>query len=349
MSIRIKIIGLLAVVLALSLIANACFINSSQNKQAETQMLENARIMAAEMQASWDFIEMNQERIDTDKDGSYNFKGIYCAVAGRGISLLFMDRTDYILRYVSSDPRNPIALADDFEGEALAAFRSGALDYYKTTSYENEPSFRYAAPIFFEESCLSCHGLPVGEIDVTGREKEGMKVGDLAGAISIVIPSELYLTGISNNIREQTIFFAIVISIIALLIFFAMEKLISRPLREMSTAIAKIKRGDFDFSLKKVDGKDEIGAIASEFTDMAKELQLVQNTLENRVAQRTQELEQLNGVLETQRENLKNMNTLLQQEVEYKSDFLAIMGHELKTPLTSILAYIELWEKELEI
>jgi len=41
----------------------------------------------------------------------------------------------------------------------------------------------YAGP-----TCLSCHGAPKGERDVTGMKKEGWKEGELAGAISIVLP-----------------------------------------------------------------------------------------------------------------------------------------------------------------
>jgi hypothetical protein len=42
-------------------------------------------------------------------------------------------------------------------------------------------------PEYYAESCLSCHGEPKGEIDVTGYPKEGGKMGDLGGAISIVL------------------------------------------------------------------------------------------------------------------------------------------------------------------
>ena len=35
--------------------------------------------------------------------------------------------------------------------------------------------------------CLTCHGEPKGEIDVTGYPKEGGKLGDLGGVISITL------------------------------------------------------------------------------------------------------------------------------------------------------------------
>jgi hypothetical protein len=42
-----------------------------------------------------------------------------------------------------------------------------------------------AVPEYYAASCLSCHGGPKGDIDVTGYPKEGGNEGDLGGVISI--------------------------------------------------------------------------------------------------------------------------------------------------------------------
>jgi hypothetical protein len=44
-------------------------------------------------------------------------------------------------------------------------------------------------PLFYTKACLSCHGKPKGELDISGYEKEGFKEGDLGGAISVILPS----------------------------------------------------------------------------------------------------------------------------------------------------------------
>jgi hypothetical protein len=46
---------------------------------------------------------------------------------------------------------------------------------------------RLILPEYYGASCLKCHGDPKGERDVTGGEKEGGKLDELGGAISVVI------------------------------------------------------------------------------------------------------------------------------------------------------------------
>jgi hypothetical protein len=43
-------------------------------------------------------------------------------------------------------------------------------------------------PLFIEKSCLPCHGEPAGEKDITGKVKEGYKLGELRGDISVTVP-----------------------------------------------------------------------------------------------------------------------------------------------------------------
>ncbi len=45
---------------------------------------------------------------------------------------------------------------------------------------------RVAVPEYYSQSCLSCHGAPQGELDITGYPREGAAaLGDLGGVISI--------------------------------------------------------------------------------------------------------------------------------------------------------------------
>ena len=60
--------------------------------------------------------------------------------------------------------------------------------WQRVTLSDGTPAFRYVMALRAEESCLRCHGQPKGELDPTGYPKEGLKLGDVAGAISVVLP-----------------------------------------------------------------------------------------------------------------------------------------------------------------
>ena len=48
-------------------------------------------------------------------------------------------------------------------------------------------AFRLILPEYYKNSCLSCHGQPKGATDITGGKKEGGRLGELGGAISVVL------------------------------------------------------------------------------------------------------------------------------------------------------------------
>ena len=80
MKLRGKTTIVLIVLLVVSVALNVVWSDSTQREQAEAEMLEKARILSYEMDAVWEFMDMNQARIDTDSDGSYNFKGLYLSL-----------------------------------------------------------------------------------------------------------------------------------------------------------------------------------------------------------------------------------------------------------------------------
>ena len=61
-------------------------------------------------------------------------------------------------------------------------------DFLKYTQVEDQRVLRVMSPEYAKASCLTCHGTPKGERDITGGRKEGWKAGDLGGAISVIMP-----------------------------------------------------------------------------------------------------------------------------------------------------------------
>lgn len=342
MKLRRRTTLILIALMVLAVALNAIWSMNSQLNRAEDEMLEKSRILTEELDAVWEFMDINQDRIDTDADGSYNFKGLYCAIAGKSIAKILERESDYIVRYTSPTPRKSAFGVDEYEANAVSAFENGDSEYYSMSEYNGMQVFRYVKPIYIEESCLDCHGSPAGEIDVTGYVKEGMEVGDLVGVTSIIMPIDAYMTGIQNSIIEQSIYFAVVIGVIILVIGLVITRTFTQPLTQIGKAAEQIEAGDFNINLQEV-GTSEIRDLARQIGSMAEQLKTLYENLEGEVALRTEQLASANELLEEQQRKLAEANEELKEENRYKSDILAVMSHELRTPLTAIIAYTDMW------
>jgi general secretion pathway protein A len=107
-------------------------------------------------------------------------------VAGR-----FTERTQVRLKQTALAPRNPINAPDAVERTALEAFADPAYPREKVISEitAKSKSLRLMFPLYTTRKCLDCHGDPKGELDRTGYPREGLRLGQNAGAISVVIPT----------------------------------------------------------------------------------------------------------------------------------------------------------------
>lgn len=347
---RWKFVILMIALLISSLVVSIAWTSYTQKEQAENEMKEKAYVLVKQMDAVWSFMSINQDVINYTFDGEYEFKGLHCSLVGKSIGVIFSQEVDYITRYTNFDPRNPDDTPDEFEEEALNAFLEDTTltEYYAITTYEGVEVFRYVSPMIIDESCLECHGEPAGELDVLGFEKEGWEIGDLGGAISIIMPTELYAANIQTSVVQNVIFFLGVMFLAIVLIFVAVSILVTRPLSKLENAVKEMRQGNMNVKVEDIGTKSEISDLAEGFNAMADELNALYGNLENKVESRTNELATANKTLELQRAQLEDINERLVADNEFKSDFLAIMSHELRTPLTSIIAFAELIEKNQE-
>ena len=344
--IRFKIAVSIGVIMVALMAVDILWNLSLQNAQAENEAREKAEVLAAEMRAAWDFVDMNQEVINRAEDGTFRTKHLVCVVAAKSISMLFTTETDYSIRFTNDTPRQAANAPDAFEQEALAAFNADPdrkAFWRVVDAGDGTRVFRYTEPLYVTESCLECHGDPVGELDQYGYPKEGMQVGQVGGAMSITEPMGIYAAGIQDSMMQQAIMvlFMMVAAFIGL--YFVTSRLVLQPIDELRSAAGAVGKGDFNYTLTVPDPgerpRDELAELTGEFDRMARDLEALYADLEGQVRSKTDDLMVLNDMLNYQKRELKVALDRLGDEVAYKNEFFAIVSHELRTPLTSILAY----------
>ena len=151
------------------------------------------RLLRAQMDAIREVVDANQSTIN---EKGLGFKGFIPATFGRLVNESFGRRAAGEASVKVTAPpdlvRNRKAEPDEWESQVIAddflspSWPKGE-EYAAVVASGGRPAFRVAVPEYYAASCLSCHGEPKGDIDVTGYPKEGAKEGDLGGVISITL------------------------------------------------------------------------------------------------------------------------------------------------------------------
>jgi Protein of unknown function (DUF3365) len=151
------------------------------------------RLLRAQMEAIREVVDEHQETINRPGVG---FKGFVPAVFGRLVNERFAEKVGDEARVKVTAPlelvRNRKARPDAWEAKIIETrlktpeWPQGRAIATRTVA-DGREQYRVLVPEYYSAGCLSCHGEPRGEIDVTGYPKEGGELGDLGGAISVTL------------------------------------------------------------------------------------------------------------------------------------------------------------------
>ena len=111
------------------------------------------------------------------------------AVFGSRVAGRFTERTGVQLKQTALAPRNPANAPDAVERSALEMFATPDYPREKTISEATAKTglVRLMYPLYVTRQCLDCHGEPKGAPDKLGYPREGLRLGQNAGAISVAI------------------------------------------------------------------------------------------------------------------------------------------------------------------
>jgi hypothetical protein len=153
----------------------------------------HGRLLRAQMDAIAAVVDEHQPTLNQKGIG---FKGFIPSTFGRLVNEAFGRRmAGEAEMKVTAPPeliRNRKARPDAWEAEVIKT-KLRAPDWPRNqffatvTETKGRPAFRLAAPEYYGASCLSCHGEPKGEIDLTGYPKEGAKAGELGGVLTVTL------------------------------------------------------------------------------------------------------------------------------------------------------------------
>jgi signal transduction histidine kinase/DNA-binding response OmpR family regulator len=124
----------------------------------------------------------------------------------------------------------------------------------------------------------------------------------------------------------------------AVLVGLRVVRQVVRPVQDLAATARAIRSGDFEQQAP-VARDDEVGELAAAFNSMTAQLRDFIGALEQRVQERTAELQKAKAAADAAREAADAANRA-------KSEFLSSMSHELRTPLNGILGYAQILQRE---
>ncbi len=309
-------------------------------KQAKAQTLEKARVVA-------DTIILTRQWV-TDCDG-----GIFVPVQSLGaknvddiipcrfntpmgalqmftpamvtkkLSQYSMEKKSYSVKLSSLYPISSDNMADDFEEQALTRFKQEMIkEVYRFTDF----SCDFMVPLYRTRGCIKCH-----TSENQGPEK--IAISSIIGGLRVTVP---YLETRKILKQNALMFGGAGICITVLIIGFLMfmiNKVVLNPLKELEDKARQVASGNPDARVA-IKTNDELELLGHNFNMMASGLAKNHEQLEKKVFMATKDLAKAN-------QELLKLDKL-------KSDFLANISHELRSPLTAARGSITYLERTIQ-
>jgi two-component system cell cycle sensor histidine kinase/response regulator CckA len=242
------------------------------------------------------------------------------------------DFPEYIIKFSSDNPRNPVNQAGPEELKVIEYFNA----HPEVKRWDGQIKINGRAYLAkfsarrMRTSCLKCHGDPADAprsmIDRYGN-KAGFHrpIGEVIGTDTVAIPVSEMTEGLWSESINTFILIGFFVAMFLLLITLVIRFHVTGPLSKISRHLSAASSRDSYTYIEKIDvsSRDEIGEVATSFNTLFATLQDFYNSLEEKVAERTVDLERANRELvremDARRETEQSLK-LTQFVIDYISD-----------------------------
>jgi signal transduction histidine kinase len=321
MSIRVKFILAIIACLSVTMYAGGVYLQRLQTDILEQEARNRVKIVLNFTHATRNYVEKNLRPVlERELHGKMIFEGMSATFVTRSIIEIFREQMPtYVYKQATLNPLNLVNQADDFETVLIKEFQNNA-SLHESTGYRTlngEHLFYFAQPIQVQKTCLQCHSEPQiapKEIVAKYGDTHGFhwKTGEIVSALLLYVPTTDLKKQAAVLFNALLTAFLLLTGIIIAVVYILFDKLVNRRILHitevMEEAATHLSQG---VQLIDEKGRDEIGRMAFAFNQMSRQLQLSFKSLE----EKNQQLETAN---------------------QLKNEFLGIVAHDLKNPLSII-------------
>ncbi len=265
------------------------------------------------------------------------------------------DDSGFSFNNVSDQPRNPDHIADAVELDAMSYFRDNPQDEVLFKSFKTqkqEDYYLYARPIWIEEHCLKCHSNREDAPPTISKRYDtawNYQLGDLRGLLSVKLPATTVKQQAWDSFKQGLLIQATGFMLIFLLVMWFIRRYVGCPLRELADSMKAVSEGHYAHRIEGFAGEFAVlGTAFNEMTQQVEEhqkaLRTLNSELEQRVAQRTADLEQANHSIKHLNQQLKSENVRMGAELavtHHLQQILLPRQEDLQvTPKLDIAAYM---------
>jgi signal transduction histidine kinase/DNA-binding response OmpR family regulator len=193
-----------------------------------------------------------------------------------------------------------------------------------------------------------------GEPDYRGvsmRDMEGRAVLSVMAPVPwldwrviVDLPESEAFAPIYDSILRSLIVLVLVL-VLAVFASVLLSRRMAAPIRALSEGAARIGEGHLDERIEIRSG-DELERLGDEFNRMAERLHESRSALEDKVAERTRALAEALERAFTEHRAADDARRAAEQATQAKSRFLAVVGHDIRTPLSGVLGVLEILDRK---